>query len=87
MQNIKVYPKHVQIIDSIKGNNPRNKVIDDALRALTSKPHNNISHNKIDNILKLVYWFEDNAIVPVDKQPEMKRRMGELRRMVGILLS
>lgn len=80
-QNIKVTQSQREEIDRIKGNKPRNAVVQDALDALKGTLDMDVYlKQRVGRILREI---ENNVIVPLDKQSKVKREMEELRRIIS----
>lgn len=80
-QNIKVTQSQREEIDRIKGNKPRNAVVQDALDALKGTLDMDVYlKQRVGRILREI---ENNVIVPLDKQSKVKRELEELRRIIS----
>lgn len=80
-QNIKVTQSQREEIDRIRGNKPRNAVVQDALDALKGTLDMDVYlKQRVGRILREI---ENNVIVPLDKQSKVKRELEELRRIIS----
>lgn len=80
-QNIKVTQSQREEIDRIKGNKPRNAVVQDALDALKGTLDMDVYlKQRVGRILREI---ENNVMVPLDKQSKVKRELEELRRIIS----
>lgn len=80
-QNIKVTQSQREEIDRIKGNKPRNAVVQDALDALKGTLDMDVYLKQ--RVCRILREIENNVIVPLDKQSKVKRELEELRRIIS----